>query len=136
MLVSSAAAKLPAHLSLKDCREKPFVLISRDRSPTLHQHAVALCARHGFHPRTVQEVPEVTTALALVRAGLGLGIIPQSFGTTHFAGLRFHTLREAEARWKVGAAWRRNDTNPLLLRFLAMLQSEVRSARLKSLPSS
>lgn len=125
MLVSSLSAELPVNLSLKDCRDKPFVLISHDRSPTFRQHAVTLCAKYGFHPRTVQEVPEVTTALALVQAGMGLTMIPQSFGSTQFAGVRFHILQDPEARWKVGAAWRRGDTNPLLHRFLTMLKPEV-----------
>lgn len=134
MLVTSLAAKFPADFALSDCRDQPFVLISRERSPTFHQHVFTLCAKHGFHPRVVQEVPELTTALALVRAGLGLTMIPQSFGTTRFAGVRFHTLKDADARWEVGAAWRKGDPNPLVHRFLALLTSEVneRAAARKS----
>ncbi|MEA3211094.1 MAG: hypothetical protein QOE70_4151 [Chthoniobacter sp.] len=129
MLVSSLSADRPADLPLRDCRDQPFILISPDRSPTFHEHAIRLCAKHGFHPRIVQEVPEVTTALALVQAGLGLTMIPQSFGTTQFAGVRFHKLKDTEARWKVGGAWRKGDTNPLLYRFLALLKSEVKGTR-------
>lgn len=129
MLVSSLAANCPAAPSLESCRDKPFVLISRERSPTFHHHVLTLCAKHGFHPRIVQEVPEVTTALALVRAGLGLTMIPQSFGTTRFAGVRFHILEDPAARWKVGAAWRKGDTNPLIHRFLALLNPEVTRPR-------
>jgi DNA-binding transcriptional LysR family regulator len=92
----------------------------------MHQHVLALCVRHGFHPRTVQEVPEVTTALALVRAGLGVTLIPQSFGSTRFAGVSFHTIRDSEARWRVGAAWRKGDGNPLLSRFLSLITAEVK----------
>ena len=129
MLVSSLSANHPADLSLDACRDKPFVLISRERSPTFHHHVLALCAKHGFHPRIVQEVPEVTTALALVRAGLGLTMIPQSFGTTRFAGVRFHILKDPAARWKVGAAWRKGDTNPLVHRFLVLLNPEVAASQ-------
>jgi hypothetical protein len=32
----------------------------------------------------VQEVPEVTTVLALVKAGLGVSVIPESFGINRF----------------------------------------------------
>jgi DNA-binding transcriptional LysR family regulator len=129
MLVSALSAGDDHKLALRDCRDKPFVLISRERSPTMHQHVLTLCARHGFHPRTVQEVPEVTTALALVRAGLGVTLIPQSFGSTHFAGVCFHTIRDAEARWRVGAAWRKDDSNPLLARFLSLVAAEVKRRR-------
>lgn len=124
-LVSRSGAGLPSQLSLADCKEEPFVLISRERSPTFYSHVLRLCAKHGFHPHIVQEVPEATTALALVRAGLGLTLIGESFGTTHFAGVKFHTLRDPEARWEVGAAWRPADSNPVLHRFLALLRREV-----------
>ena len=129
MLVSSRSSGQPDSLSLQQCRDWPFILISPDRSPTFHQHAVALCAKHGFHPRIVQVVTEVTTALALVQAGLGLTLIPQSFGTTEFAGVRFHRLKDREARWTVGAAWRKADSNPLLQRFLSLLKPEIRRTR-------
>ncbi|MDB6170786.1 MAG: LysR family transcriptional regulator [Chthoniobacteraceae bacterium] len=126
MLVSSTLAKLPVELTLADCRDRPFVLISQDRAPTFHRHVLTLFSKHGFHPHVVQEVPEVTTALALVRAGLGLTMIPQSFGTSRFAGVRFHLLKDREARWRVGAAWRKGDDNPLIERFLTLLNPEVK----------
>ena len=126
MLVSSASSKLPADLDLAACHDQPFVLISRKRSPTFHRHVLSLCAKHGFHPRIVQEVPEVTTGLALVRAGLGLAMIPQSFGASRFAGVRFHILKDKEAGWSVSAAWRKGDTNPLLHRFLSLLKREAK----------
>ncbi len=124
MLVSGLSADLPAKPELSDCRDQPFVLVSKERSPTMHRHVLSLCAKHHFHPRIVQEVPEVTTALALVRAGLGLTMIPQSFGASRFAGVRFHILKDREAKWSVEAAWRKGDANPVLRRFLALLQRE------------
>ncbi len=125
MLVAGLAMDLPARLTLAACRALPFVLISRERSPTMRQHVLGLCAKHGFHPRIVQEVPEVTTALALVRAGLGVSLFSQSFGMARMAGVRFHPLEDAEAGWSVGAAWRKGDPNPILRRFLGMIRTEA-----------
>jgi DNA-binding transcriptional LysR family regulator len=124
-LVSRSGVGLPAQLSLAACKNEPFVLISRERSPSFYNHVLRLCAKHGFLPRIVQEVPEATTALALVRAGLGLTLIGQSFETSHFAGVRFHNLKDPEARWEVGAAWRPGDSNPVLHRFLTLLRKEM-----------
>lgn len=125
MLVSSLLPEFSSGLTLAACRDLPFVLISRERAPTFHGHVLSLCAKNGFHPRIVQEVPEVTTALALVRAGLGVAMIPQSFGTSRFAGVRFHILKDEEAGWTVGAAWRKADTNSLLHRFLSLIKPEM-----------
>jgi DNA-binding transcriptional LysR family regulator len=121
---------LPATFQLADCRERPFVAISQERSPGFHSHTLRLCAQHGFHPRIVQEVTEFTTALALVRAGLGLTIMPESFWTNSLPGLQRYRFPEKLAAWTIGATWRRKDTNPALKRFLDLLRLEL--AREKS----
>lgn len=125
-LVTSAAARFPVRLDLDALRDEPFVLISRQRSPTFHGHALELCAQHGFRPRVVQEVPEATTVLALVRAGLGVSMIPESFAINRFAGVRTHRLGDKTAAWTVGAAWRKHDPNPLVSRFLELVKSELK----------
>lgn len=84
MLVTSQAAGYSVTDDLSAVRHEPFVLISRQRSPTFHQHALNLCSKYGFRPRIVQEVPEVTTVLALVKAGLGVSVIPESLGINCF----------------------------------------------------
>ncbi|WP_038166434.1 LysR family transcriptional regulator [Verrucomicrobium sp. BvORR106] len=124
-LVSSSNSPLRENATLADCRNERFVAISEKRAPGFHHHMLLLCAKHGFHPRIIQEVSEITTALALVRAGLGLAVVPQSTATSEFAGIRFHPLRDKEAAWTVGAAWRKGDSNPVLKRFLDLLRRET-----------
>jgi len=124
-LVSSTSSSLPANATLEDCRNEPFVALSGKRAPGYYNHMLRLCAGHGFHPRVVQQVPELTTALALVRAGLGVAVVPESLKVGNFGGIRMHPLKEKDAGWSVSAAWRRRDSNPALLRFLQMLREEV-----------
>jgi len=126
-LVSSPALPLPASVSLADCRDKAFVSISEERAPGFFSHMLRLCAKHGFHPRVVQQVPEFTTALALVQAGLGLAIIPESVGISRFPGMKVHALRDKDAAWSVGAGWRKGDTNPALAKFLQILKEEMKN---------
>jgi DNA-binding transcriptional LysR family regulator len=114
-----------ADVALADCRDRPFVILSKDRSPGLYDRVLKLCAKHGFHPRIIQEVSEITTALALVGAGMGLSIIPESSWSRRFGGLRIQTIQERAASWTVGAVWRRRDSNPALRHFLDLLQSEI-----------
>jgi len=127
MIATSLAANYPATLDLASLRHTPFVLISRQRSPTFHRHVLEICAQHGFHPHVVQEVPEVTTVLALARAGLGIAMIPESFSRTHLQGIRFHKIPGSIATWTIAAAWRKGDPNPLLLRFLSLLKTEIKN---------
>lgn len=111
--------------TLADLRDQPVVTISNERSPGFYQHMLTLCAEHGFHPRIVQSVLEFTTAMGLVRAGMGVTFMPESFWTGTIPGLRLHRLPQKTAAWSVGAVWRRSDENPALRRFLTALRKEL-----------
>ena len=129
LLVSAKGSSFPAGGTVADAANEPFVSISQTRAPGFYGHMLRLCARHRFHPRIAQEVPEFTTALALVRAGLGLAFIPASLWTAKFEGLRVHPVRDREAEWQVGAVWRKGDKNAALARFLELLTThpEIRA---------
>lgn len=104
--------------SLRACAGLPFVLLSRSRSPSLLAQCVRKCAQAGFAPRIVQEASDLTTVMALVRAGMGVSVLPRSVVAAGFPGLYIRSLRE---RWTVGAAWRSDDDSPVLRHFLALL---------------
>ncbi len=125
-LVSSSLSHLPADAGLEDCRDEPFVALSEKRAPGFHHHVLAMCGKHGFHPKVVQQVPELPTAMALVRAGLGVAVIPESFWNSRLEGVRLHRLKEKDAAWKVGAVWHAGDTNPALARFLGLLRQDMK----------
>ncbi|MBD5779590.1 LysR family transcriptional regulator [Pelagicoccus sp. NFK12] len=110
-------------LKLADVRDQAFVTISKLRSPGFFGHMLALCAKHGFHPRIVQQVSEFPTALALTRAGMGVTMIPESYWNSDYKSLQIHRIAAADSKWKVGALWRRGDRNPALHRFLEALKT-------------
>lgn len=110
---------------LEDCSEIPFVIISKERSPVLHNQILGLCANYGFYPRIVQEVAEVTSVLALVKAGLGVSILPPSF-FPDTADINLYPQTDREARWSVFAAWKKDEKNPALAAFLALLKQEMK----------
>lgn len=128
-LVTAAGAYAAGKLRLGDLRDASWVSISRGRSPGFFDHMLELCAAHGFHPRIVQEVHEFSTALGLVRAGMGVTMIPQSLWPDGMPGLDLHRITEKRAVWKVAAAWRRGDTNPVLAHLLRLLPKSVSKAR-------
>jgi DNA-binding transcriptional LysR family regulator len=67
--------------------------------------------------------------MALVRAGMGLSIIPESSLSRRFGGVKVQALQERAAAWTVAAVWRRRDGNPALRRFLELLGPEVSASR-------
>jgi len=112
-------------VDLSGFRDSPFVALRRDQSLSLHEHIIRLCARYGFYPRVAQEANEYPTVLGLVAAGLGVALVPESQLRTWIEGVTVHSIEDPEARWQVGAAWRREKSNPLTAEFLALLREDL-----------
>ena len=112
-------------IDLSDFRDASFIMPRRTLSVRVHEHILRICIAHGFHPRVVQEANEDRTIPALVAAGLGVAIIPESQLRTPIEGIAVHTIEDASARWQVGAAWRRSKGNPLTAEFLEVVKGEL-----------
>lgn len=69
-------------------------LLSRPRSltKTFHDRVLSLCLRAAFTPRVVQEANEILPILHLVRAGVGVSLVPRSALRLKVPGVRFHEL--------------------------------------------
>lgn len=114
-------------LTLADCRDAPFILLAAARAPDFRAHTLLLFAKYGFQPRVVQDVSEFSTALAFVRAGMGMTLVPRSLEDEPLMGLGLYPVRDREARWSVGACWRRRNTNPALRSFLKLMEGSRRA---------
>ena len=104
---------------LRSVAAEPFVIISRARSASFYDHVLSVCAAAGFAPRIVQEVSELFTMISLVRAGLGVALVPRSTALMRLPGIRFHELDIPEAAWNIALAWQSDsDRVPLVRRFI------------------
>ena len=89
------------------------------------QHALrrlfdSLCERAGFVPRLTFEGEEHETLRGLVRAGLGVAVLPSA--PHHDPALVEITLRDPEARRQVGAVWHKDRRlAPAARRFITFL---------------
>jgi DNA-binding transcriptional LysR family regulator len=117
---------------LSDFRDQPFVFLPRSVSETFHDHVLNLCRRAGFTPRIVQEAGEIFTILNLVRAGLGISLVPSSAVRMKVPGVHFHDVRMKDAMWRIGIAWNRNSERRVLVSRLATVITAVVERRAKS----
>jgi DNA-binding transcriptional LysR family regulator len=120
---------------LRSVASEPFIVIARSRSASFHDHVLNVCAAAGFAPRVVQEAFELFTIVSLVRAGLGVALVPRSAAMMRLPGVRFQELGMPQAEWHIALAWHRDaDRGPLVRHFIdavpALGSSDVRSARL------
>ncbi|MBK0865404.1 LysR family transcriptional regulator [Saccharopolyspora sp. HNM0986] len=83
-----------------------------------HDCAVAAANQAGFQPRVMHTVDDFTAAIGLVRAGLGITVLPRlGWNSASRSGIAVRTLRSGPRR-KVFAAVRRGDRAPALVELL------------------
>jgi DNA-binding transcriptional LysR family regulator len=123
-LVIALGARSPwnPRVGLRSVAAEPFIIIARTRSASFYDHALSVCAASGFAPHIVQEANELITVLSLVRAGLGVSLVPRSAAVMRLPGVRFRELTRPEAAWNIALAWHREaDQAPLVRRFVDMV---------------
>ncbi len=63
-------------VSIRQLNEVPFIMVSREGSPELHDAVQAFCERWGLHPRVVQHADNILGNLNMIRAGMGFALLP------------------------------------------------------------
>jgi DNA-binding transcriptional LysR family regulator len=112
-------------LTLERLKQQPLIMISREVSTTYYDHCIRLCGSAGFSPRIVQEARDTFTLLNLVRAGLGIGLVPRSAKEMHVTGVKFSYIRRREAEWEIGVAWHRQHESALVRNFVEICQQQT-----------
>ena len=123
-IAASTNFRLP--LTLKGISEQPFIMISRDVSTTYYDHCIRLCDSAGFSPRVVQEAKDMFTLLNLVRAGIGVALVPRSAKQMRVSGVKLGYIQNREAEWDIGVAWNKLRESALVNHFIHIcLQQRV-----------
>lgn len=115
-IVASSSFRGP--LTLEHIAQQPFIVIGREVSTTYYDHCMRLCASAGFSPRIAQEARDMFTLLNLVRAGMGVALVPRSAKQMRVSGVRFSDITRREAEWDVGVAWHRLHESALVRNFV------------------
>jgi DNA-binding transcriptional LysR family regulator len=128
VLVAAVPRGMSYRKGLSGLRNEPFVVISRSVSASFFDHLIGTCRAAGFSPRIVQEVNELFTVLNLVQAGLGVSLVPRSASLMRVPDVRLLDTNLAEAKWRIGLAWRELDQSDPLVRNFVRLARLPRNA--------
>ncbi len=110
-------------IAMRDLKDDALVVFARQQGPAFFDSTVAACQRAGFTPNIAQEAPRVTTALALVAAGMGPCFVPASVQGIALEGVVFRAIDErAGLKAVLALAWRRNDASPVLRNYLDLVR--------------
>ncbi|MFJ1302939.1 LysR family transcriptional regulator [Pseudomonadota bacterium AL_CKDN230030165-1A_HGKHYDSX7] len=105
-------------ITLKQLHGQPFVLYSPREGKYFYDRIVGAFGLAGVQPRFVQSAGQTHTLLALVRAGLGVGIVPDSARELRLDGVHFRPLSMRNFNADMYLAWHAQHENPALAAFL------------------
>jgi DNA-binding transcriptional LysR family regulator len=114
-------------LTLADLKEHAFVMFPSHSRPNFIDRVLHWCRKQGFSPKVSQEVGDAVTAVALVGAGLGICLVPESATSLSMPGVVYRPLTgDDEMVSDLSCIYRKDDHSPILLEFLhTMRQAAV-----------
>lgn len=120
---SSIEEKIQASQNYQILSEYPFLSLTPESGPGLNQQISHFFTAHKILPTTIQEARDIQTLLALVAAGIGVAIVPES--AIHIAPeeITMIPLSGPYSAWDVGLVWNSACQNPIRDLFIA--QSET-----------
>jgi DNA-binding transcriptional LysR family regulator len=107
-------------VALSDLEQQPFVMYAADEGRYFHDCIAGLFALAGVTPRYRYYLGQTHSILGLVRAGLGLAIVPASSRHLYPGELQFRPLKDANPSAQMFMASRRESDNPAVAPFLRM----------------
>jgi DNA-binding transcriptional LysR family regulator len=128
-LTIAAFSDFRGALTLPGISQQAFIMIAREVSTTYYDHCIQLCGSAGFSPKVVQEARDMFTLLNLVRAGIGVALVPRSARQMRVSGVRFSDIRGREAEWDVGVGWNKLHESAVVRNFvqICLQQSEQKT---------
>lgn len=114
-------------LSVGHLARESFVCYGRRWAPDFFEAWTGICRNAGFMPEVIQETGDMHTALALVAAGLGVGIMPEGLTRNYSRVLRIKPLPTEKVRSEIGLAMASDRSSPLLRHLLLTAKDVVRS---------
>ncbi|MGE4338234.1 MAG: LysR substrate-binding domain-containing protein [Pigmentiphaga sp.] len=109
-------------VDVRELRDEPFVMFSRDVSPAYYDHLIAMCASAGFEPHVRISASLLLTVVTLVASGFGISIVPESVEKSGIPRVRFIPLCGAERRPSAYMVWNREHRAPGLIELIEMVR--------------
>jgi len=99
-----------AEIAPADLAGHPAFFLARRFAPGFYDEFMAAMKRSGAPLAVLRELGEFTTMVALVAAGMGVGVVPELAMVASPDSVEIRPLRLPECRSRVGLAWADLDT--------------------------
>ena len=116
-------------IRLRDLRTMPFIWFHRWVNPAFYDQMMEACARGGLSaPRIVQEATDRDTVLGLVQCQIGIAWLTESTRWHCPRGVVLLPVVDMNVRLPFNLIWKKDNSSPLLRKFLAQVQAGNRIA--------
>ncbi|SEP60523.1 DNA-binding transcriptional regulator, LysR family [Pseudomonas sp. NFACC02] len=112
-----------AAIAVRDLDQQPFVMYAPDEGRYFYDCIAGLFAMTGVTPRYVYHLGQTHTVVSMVKAGLGVAIVPASATRLHSENLTFRPLSDAQLHAELYRVSRRDNDNPALPAFNRLIQA-------------
>jgi DNA-binding transcriptional LysR family regulator len=109
---------------LRSLGPEAFLSFPRSLSPGLYDLILSACRQAELTPKFAQEATQLQTIIALVAAGLGVAIVPESMAALQRTGVVYRRLAGTRVRVRTIAVWRAAGPFPAMNRLVALAQKE------------
>ncbi|WP_020651494.1 LysR family transcriptional regulator [Massilia niastensis] len=120
---------LAAHedIELLDIAGEPMLTLHLDQSAE-PRYLIQCCVNAGFQPTIFQEAAEPQTLLAMVGAGLGVALMPETTSRIGWPGVRFLPIRTNAPSANLYISYPVQDDAPVVRAFLNILSPDEKQA--------
>ncbi|MEJ8797402.1 LysR substrate-binding domain-containing protein [Trinickia caryophylli] len=108
----------PIALELLD--RQPFIMHSPTHGKYFYERIQGMLAAVGVTLDVAQYIDQTPTILSLVRAGLGVAILPASARRFRYDNVEFRPIANSVVRAEMSMAWRTDQDNPAVTAFRLM----------------
>ena len=101
---------------MADFDQAPFLTYSPIEARYFHDLVAGTFARAGVHPNYTQQVTQIHSILAFVKAGVGAALVPEAATSLRFEGVVFRPVDKIRPARPVELfiAWKGDNDNPAL----------------------
>ncbi|GAC70598.1 LysR family transcriptional regulator [Gordonia soli] len=115
--------------NIGDLDDEALVMYSPAEARYFYELLVSIFRDAGIAPRYVQHISQVHTILALVKAGLGLALVPAAAAAMAVRGVVLKEVDGIEARpVELFLTWRSSETEPPVLAIRNLVVEELRGS--------
>lgn len=109
-------------ISLVELSQQPFILYPAQPRPGYADHTLRLFEQHHLHVNPSQQANDMQTAIALVAAGMGVALVPESARQINHEGVRYVAVKEPRVTSPIILSYRKHEANPLVERCKNLLR--------------